>query len=358
MQRSGKESSSVLTDFTPEDLERVNEVLVERGYTMIERIGKGGFSVVYKVHSSTYNDFFAAKITNMASTRHRSSNVVAKLEEGALLHANHPNIIRMYEVFTEGDFSFLILELCSSQSVKDLINNSHGPIPNLVGLMQQVCNAIGYMHSHGYVHRDIKPSNILLDFYGHPKLADFGLALPIEPGTMIKDHAGSLHYLAPEVILSKEYDPFKADIWALGVTFYEMTMGWINWPRERELVAASICEGGICMRPDIPVRMAKLLYPMTDMNPLRRPSIDQIKMFPLFQAKVPAMSALERNKCKLIPGSMLYKSGTSRANMPSFRSTSMAQRSVSSIFRLMGPERQRRFSKATKDFLMPQVESV
>lgn len=266
-----KKELSVMSEFPKETIEHLKEVLLCHGFQMQERIGAGGFSVIFKVWSVKYQSPFAAKITNTKSTRHRTSQITAKIEENALQHLNHPNIIKLYESFTEDNFAFLILELCSTQSLRDLIRNST-PIPNLMDMMRQITEAVAFIHENGFVHRDIKPVNVLLDAYGRPKLADFGMCIPVPEGGTLSDFVGSPHYLSPEIINRITYNPYFADIWALGVTFYEMTMGMIVWPKDKELVATSIADGGILVSPETPPRIAKLVRAMTNMEPTHRPT--------------------------------------------------------------------------------------
>lgn len=272
-----KKTLSTMAEFPPSKIEEIKLILLNHEYQMMERLGFGGFSVIFKVYSLKYQNFFAAKITNSASTRHRTSSIAGNIEENALQQLNHPNIIKLYESFHEDNLSFLIIELCTKKSLKDYIGEKGMSENHLFSFMKQLADALCYCHSLGFAHRDIKPPNVLIDSYGRPKLADFGMCIQVEPGSRIKDHVGSPSYLAPEIIKKEAFDPFKSDIWALGVTFYEMTVGLIKWPKDKALIVASIAEGGILIKPDTPPKIAMLVRAMTEMNPNKRPDMKKIR---------------------------------------------------------------------------------
>jgi serine/threonine protein kinase len=268
---------SVMSEFGPAVMEGLAALLLEHGYELGEQIGRGGFSAVFRVYSSQYERDFAAKVTNTCSVRHRTAGVVAANEERALKQFNHPHVIRLYDSFPYEQFSILILELCSGRSLSTLIKESSGrPIPHLLFRMREICHALAFLHAHHFVHRDIKPGNVLLDDFGRPKIADFGMCIPCADGEEIHEYIGSPQYAAPELLRQRPYDPYKADVWALGVTFYEMAMGPISWPSELALVKESIIEGGILIDAQTPRTIQKLVQAMTRMNPTARPTLEQV----------------------------------------------------------------------------------
>ena len=272
-----RKKESTMSEFPPSRLAEISSILLRHGYEMLDRLGFGGFSVIFRIRSVKYDDFFAAKITNQASTRHKTSKLAGDNEEFALQHLNHPNIIKLYESFHEDNLSFLIIELCTNKSLRHLIGE-HGLSEGLLfSHMKQICDALLYVHSKGFVHRDIKPANVLIDAYGRPKLADFGMCIKVEPGERINEFVGSTQYMAPEIIRKKRYNPYLTDIWALGVTFYEMAMGPLNWPKDKALIAASIADGGILIKPETTHKVALIVNAMTEMDPRKRPSMKVIR---------------------------------------------------------------------------------
>lgn len=279
-----KKKESTMAEFPPSRIEEIRAILLRHDYEMKERLGYGGFSVIFKVHSVKYQNYFAAKITNAVSTRHRTSAITADIEEHALQQLNHPNIIKLYDSFHDDNLSFLIIELCTKRSLKQLIGTKGLPDDLLYSYMKQLSDALLYCHSLGFVHRDIKPPNVLIDYYGRPKLADFGMCIHVNPNELLHDYVGSPQYLSPEIISKKPYDPFKSDIWALGVTFYEMAMGPIHWPKDKALIIASIADGGILIQPETPPKIAIIVRAMTEMDPSKRPHMDKIRFLKIINS--------------------------------------------------------------------------
>jgi serine/threonine protein kinase len=257
----------------PEALTWLTTQLKAGGYQIRDYIGAGGFSAVYSVHSIKYDRAFAAKITNITN----SVNACGCARESyALQRLHHPNIVNLYDSWTSGDYSFMILEMCSPISLKHLIVQAGGnPVPNFGMLMGQLCEAVFHLHSHGIAHRDIKPANVLIDAFGRAKLADFGFAIPVHEQEKSTERVGTLHYLAPEVLRGLEYDPFKSDIWALGITLYEMYKGLVLWPKGAD-VAQIVAFGGLLLPGPLPFRLSKVVQTMTRMNPGQRPLMDEI----------------------------------------------------------------------------------
>lgn len=211
------------------DLNLITQTLSDRAYELVSEIGRGAFAVVYKCVSIRYNCDFAVKIT-MAET---SPSADRQREIDLLLSLGHPNIIRMYEHFVAPPYAYIVLEYCAGGSLDSHIRK-HGPLSFVRGLhlCRQICSALRYCHEQGIAHRDIKPANILLDQYGRPRLADFGLSTSWEQGSLLRVNAGSRAFMPPEMIESRPSDPFKADIWALGLTIYYTFLGRLPWTAE------------------------------------------------------------------------------------------------------------------------------
>jgi serine/threonine protein kinase len=261
-------------EFAEEDITKLRNCLKEHQYLMGECLGSGGFSMVFKVHSVRRGCDYAAKITDVSAPSRRK---IGDNEQLALMRLNHRNIIRLYDHFFEEDYQFLILEQSSTSSLRTLIRNAGDEeIPNMWGLFAQICEAVAYVHSHKLAHRDIKPANILMDHNGRPKLADFGLCIPVEDGQRRNDLVGSPQYCAPELLQREMYDPKQADIWALGVTLREMACGRIEWTGTREDIIQSIITDGIPIERGTAPAVMKLIRAMTHPNPRQRPTMEKI----------------------------------------------------------------------------------
>jgi serine/threonine protein kinase len=272
-----------MVDFGPDVIDLLRSVLLDHGYIMGDQLGRGGYSVVFKVHLVRFEQDFAAKVTNTASLRHRTADTATTNEDRALVRLNHPNIIRLYQTFYYQNYSFLILELCPGKSLKRRIEEMKGSsLPNVYQLMTTILDAFNFMHSNHYLHRDIKPSNILFDSSGHPKVADFGMCIPAPEGEFMTDFPGSPHYCSPEILMHRPYDPYKADVWALGVTFLEMVAGPTKPPQGCASLAEYVIDHGLLVPPETPDQFAELVRAMTDFKPERRPSLAEVRKNPLF----------------------------------------------------------------------------
>jgi serine/threonine protein kinase len=134
-------------------------------------------------------------------------------------------VIYFYDFVTTPLFQYLFLEFCPAGTLLDVVRKA-GPFEGaqLHAACKAILNGLAYIHGRHIAHLDIKPSNIFIDRFGRPKLADFGISRRFADPSSVH-RAGTLAFLAPEVLGCAAYDPFKADIWSLGVTFYVMAFG-------------------------------------------------------------------------------------------------------------------------------------
>ncbi|OHT12140.1 CAMK family protein kinase [Tritrichomonas foetus] len=201
---------------------------------------------------------------------------------------NHPNIVALYEYFYERNLLFIVMEYCPNGTLNDLIENfGHLSPPYLYNSCLQILDAMYLCHSKNIAHRDIKPANILIDGHGRFVLADFGISNEYKQGECIKSTRGSRQYLAPEIYnAEKNIDPFKLDIWALGVTFFQMAVGALPWPVDTCMnmeKAISIgffefpSQTGSSADSDVPLKFQRIVKDMMEINPKLRPTVSQIK---------------------------------------------------------------------------------
>ena len=203
------------------ELAQIKQTLDERDYDLVSEVGAGAFAHVFKVFSRQYSDYFAAKVFPIGSPTLAKNITSFTTEYGALSKIYHPNVINVYAQFSDTNNLYIILDFCPGGSVMDIIKNR--TVLNeeqILFWLFQIANALQTCHDFGYAHRDVKPANILLDYQGRPKLADFGLSILTDPNVLSQRVAGSLSYSAPEVVKGHKYDPYKADVWSLGMTFY------------------------------------------------------------------------------------------------------------------------------------------
>ena len=201
---------------------------------IVELIGVGGMGVVYKVRQPKLDRYAALKLLPQslsadpafAERFHREARFLARL--------NHPNIVTVFDFGQSGGFCYLLLEFVDGVNLRQAMRAGRFSPSEALAIVPHICGALQYAHDQGVLHRDIKPENILLDGRGRVKLADFGIAkLVTEPGgargdiTLTQSGArlGTAHYMAPEQIEKPSEVDHRADIYSLGVVFYELLTG-------------------------------------------------------------------------------------------------------------------------------------
>jgi predicted Ser/Thr protein kinase len=151
-------------------------------------------------------------------------------EARTLARLDHPHIVRVYDVGHREGVYYLVMEFVDGVTLQQAMSADRFTPAQALSVVPRICEALQYAHDQGVVHRDIKPENILLDSAGSPKIADFGLALltgnPTEPRlTQTAQVMGTPHYMAPEQIENPAAVDHRADIYAVGVVFYELLTG-------------------------------------------------------------------------------------------------------------------------------------
>jgi predicted Ser/Thr protein kinase len=198
---------------------------------LIERIGEGGMGVVYRARQKKLDRIVAVKVlppregesTQFAERFTREARALARLEHG--------NIVRVYEFGEADGLYYLVLEFVDGLNLRELSRERAIEPAEALAIVPQICSALQYAHDRGVVHRDIKPENILVGRDGSVKITDFGLAKLLNRAagdptlTRQGQVMGTLNYMAPEQIETPNDVDHRADIYALGVVFYEMLTG-------------------------------------------------------------------------------------------------------------------------------------
>jgi len=201
---------------------------------ILECLGRGGMGVVYKARQKSLNRLVALKL--LAPERVGDPKFAGRFsrEAHALAALNHPNIVTVYDFGKAGGFYFLLMEFVDGVNLRHLLRARKFTPEEALTIVPPLCDALQFAHERGIVHRDIKPENILLDKTGRVKVADFGIAKMLG-----SDHDESLDqtasdqsatpstigtpgYSAPEQKMSPKRVDSRADIYSLGVVFYEM----------------------------------------------------------------------------------------------------------------------------------------
>jgi tetratricopeptide (TPR) repeat protein/predicted Ser/Thr protein kinase len=203
---------------------------------IIELLGMGGMGMVYKARQPQLDRLVAVKILPMDSAQHPSFAERFGREAKALAKLNHPGIVDIYDFGRTGQYYYFVMEYVDGMDLRELLNNQTVAPRQTLELVVQICTALQYAHDEGVVHRDIKPANILVNKKGQVKIADFGLAklLGVAPDTALTTSQaamGTLNYMAPEQRENAQRVDHRADIYSLGVVFYEMLTGEVPMGR-------------------------------------------------------------------------------------------------------------------------------
>ncbi len=203
---------------------------------IIQCLGRGGMGVVYKARQKTLNRFAALKL--LAPERVRDPKFAERFvrEAQALAALNHPNIVTIYDFGQAGGFYFLLMEFVDGVNLRHLLRERKFKPEEALAIIPSLCDALQYAHDRGIVHRDIKPENLLLDKSGRVKVADFGIAKMLGtapessatvagPADFTQGGVGTPSYSAPEQKTDPKHVDNRADIYSLGVVFYEMLTG-------------------------------------------------------------------------------------------------------------------------------------
>ena len=198
---------------------------------VLEFVGKGGMGAVYKARQPNLDRLVAMKILPPAAAGGPGFAERFNREARALARLNHPNIVAVHDFGQAGALHYLVMEFVDGGNLRQIERAGRLAPEQALAIVPQICEALQFAHNEGIVHRDIKPENILLDKKGRVKITDFGIAKMLgltageEPLTGARDVVGTPHYMAPEQIEKPLTVDHRADIYSLGVVFYEMLTG-------------------------------------------------------------------------------------------------------------------------------------
>jgi serine/threonine protein kinase len=189
-------------------------------------------------------------------------------EATLVLKLNHPGVVLVHDLVMDHGQLALAMELVQGRSLATILSEERGLLPwvEALTLFDQLLDAVGYAHSHGVIHRDLKPENVMVDPQGRLKVLDFGIACEVQadseqPGTVM----GTVDYMAPEQYTAASTVDERADVYALGMTLYEMLTGQLPWARdttEFAVMKAKVEDEIVDPRelyPDIPEDLVEVL---------------------------------------------------------------------------------------------------
>lgn len=214
---------------------RIGTFLQNR-YEILELIGSGGMSFVYRAKCHKLNRLVAIKVLKDEFSKNDEFVYKFKMEAQSAAGLSHPNIVNVYDVIDEGDLHYIVMEYVEGITLKTYIRERKFlDIKEAISISIQVARGIKSAHDAHIVHRDIKPQNIIISKDGSIKVADFGIARAISEETLSTVGVGSIHYMSPEQAKGEKCDK-RSDIYSLGISMYEMLTGRL--PFEGDVVVS------------------------------------------------------------------------------------------------------------------------
>jgi tRNA A-37 threonylcarbamoyl transferase component Bud32 len=198
---------------------------------ILELLGQGGMGAVYKARQRKLDRLVAIKVLPPEWGSDPAFAERFAREARTLARLNHPQVVSVHDFGEAGGHYFLVMEFVDGVNLRQLLAAGRLQPRQALSIVAQICDALQYAHEQGVVHRDIKPENILLDKRGRVKIADFGLAKLLRRSrneytlTGSRQVMGTLDYMAPEQRSTPQTVDHRADIYSLGVVFYEMLTG-------------------------------------------------------------------------------------------------------------------------------------
>lgn len=244
-------------------------------YEILEKIGTGGMSDVYKAKDHKLNRFIAVKVLKQEFSE--NANFVSKfrIEAQAAAGLMHPNIVNVYDVGEEDGIYYIVMELVEGITLKKYIEKkARLSVKEAVSIAIQVSMGIEAAHNNHIIHRDIKPQNIMISKEGKVKVTDFGIAKAATSNTITSNVMGSVHYTSPEQARGG-YSDERSDIYSLGITIFEMLTGRVPFNGETTVAIAikHIQEDLPSPRdfvPEIPVSVEQIVFKCCQKSPDRR----------------------------------------------------------------------------------------
>ena len=252
----------------------VGTYLADR-YEILDKIGAGGMSDVYKAKDHILGRFVAIKVLKAEFSDDRSFVTKFRTEAQSAAGLEHPNIVNIYDVGSEDGLYYIVMEYVEGITLKTYIEKKGQlSFKESVSIAIQVARGIEAAHNKQITHRDIKPQNIMISTEGKVKVTDFGIARAASANTISSDVMGSVHYSSPEQARNGFVDG-RSDIYSLGIVMYEMVTGRVPFDGDTTVAVAiqHLQEDMVepsAYAPNLPISMEKIILKCTQKNPDRR----------------------------------------------------------------------------------------
>ncbi|MBE6940525.1 MAG: Stk1 family PASTA domain-containing Ser/Thr kinase [Ruminococcaceae bacterium] len=250
--------------------------LLDNRYEILELIGSGGMSNVYKAKCHRLNRMVAVKILKSDLADREDFRRRFQDESQAVAQLSHANIVSVYDVSCSGDVEYIVMELIDGITLKQYMER-RGQMDwrEALHFISQILRGISHAHSRGIIHRDIKPQNIMILRDGSVKVADFGIACLANAGqTLTQEALGSVHYISPEQARGDRTDA-RSDIYSSGVVLYEMLTGRLPFEGDSAVSVAIQHLSSIPLAPrdinaDVPEALELICMKAMNSNPEKR----------------------------------------------------------------------------------------
>lgn len=244
-------------------------------YEILEHIGSGGMSDVYKAICHRTNQYVAVKVLRK---EYSEDDILVRRftsEARSTAGLHHPNVVSILEEGVDRDVHYIVMELAEGMTLKRYIRRyGRLSVRETVDFAIQIASGIQAAHNHNIIHRDIKPQNIIVSDSGKLKVTDFGIAKAATGDTIASSTMGSVRYLSPEQARGG-YSDSRTDIYSLGITIYEMATGKVPFDGENTVAIAlmHLKDEIVPPRnyfPDIPVSLENIILKCTRKRPEER----------------------------------------------------------------------------------------
>ena len=244
-------------------------------YEVLEKIGTGGMSDVYKAKDHKLNRLVAIKVLKQEFSENENFVSKFRVEAQSTAGLMHPNIVNVYDVGDEDGINYIVMELVDGITLKKYIEKKQRlSVKESVSIAIQVAMGLEAAHNNGIIHRDIKPQNIMISRDGKVKVTDFGIAKAATSNTITSNVMGSVHYTSPEQARGG-YSDAKSDIYSLGITLFEMLTGRVPYNGETTVAIAikhiqEDLPSPAEFNDEIPISVEKIVLKCCQKSPDRR----------------------------------------------------------------------------------------
>jgi len=237
-------------------------------YEILDKVGSGGMSDVYKAKCHKLNRYVAIKVLKQEFSEDRNFVSKFNVEAQSAAGLSHPNIVSIFDVGEDNGMYYIVMEFIEGITLKRYIQKKgHLSVKEATSIAIQVAQGIECAHNNHIIHRDIKPQNIMISKEGKVKVTDFGIARAVSANTINSNAMGSVHYISPEQARGGYIDE-KSDIYSLGITIYEMLTGQMPFEGDSTVaIALQHIQGELpklkSIVEDLPISTEKIVYKCT-----------------------------------------------------------------------------------------------